>query len=78
MGALPCTEADAAPPWPRIESNDAELSVGSARPLEDAARVSIAPKIDKRYLPVSDSIYRNVHADLREKATAYRTERGEP
>jgi acetamidase/formamidase len=105
-------------PWPRIESDDAVMSVGSARPLEDAYRVaqvdlvrllsqtqglseldayqlvsqagespianvcnptySIVSKIDKRYLPARDGIYRNVHGELREKAAAYRAERGTP
>lgn len=101
--------------WPRIESDDAIMSVGSARPLEDAYRVAqfdlvqfvsgtqglthldayqlisqagespianvcnpmytIVSKIAKRYLPSSESVYRNMHAELREKAATYRAER---
>jgi acetamidase/formamidase len=32
----------AAPAWPRIETDEALMSVGSARPLEDAARIAWA------------------------------------
>src|SRR5919206_2017824 len=37
---VPAGEAPAGTPWPRFETDDAIMSAGSARPLEDAYRIS--------------------------------------